>query len=153
MAQSIHITCGNVVNKDAVECWYCHQALNASNIANPSEPHYIKSKSSESIYPTKPNSNYSNHSDYSATSNPSNYSYHSSYWDFEEIYHIGRTITGIISFIISYIYCIASYGFLLGLGLGWIPSLIVAFIAGFLWPLIVIILVILIIIVIAAVNK
>ena len=45
--------------------------------------------------------------------------------------------TGAIAFFISYIYCIAEYGFLLGVGLGWLPSLIVAFVAGVLWPLIV----------------
>jgi len=44
--------------------------------------------------------------------------------------------TGIITFFVSYIYCIAEYGFLLGVGLGWLPSLIVAFVAMILWPLI-----------------
>jgi len=54
-------------------------------------------------------------------------------WD----YGTGFTITAIITFIGSYIYCIATYGFLFGVGLGWLPSLIVAVIAGALWPLIV----------------
>jgi hypothetical protein len=45
-------------------------------------------------------------------------------------------ITGWITFFVSYIYCIAEYGFLLGVGLGWLPSMIVAFIAGLLWPVI-----------------
>lgn len=31
-----------------------------------------------------------------------------------------------VTFCLAYIYCIASYGFLFGLGLGWIPSLILA---------------------------
>ena len=43
-------------------------------------------------------------------------------------------ITGILVFICSYIYCIASYGFLFGVGLGWLPSIIVAVVAGALWP-------------------
>jgi hypothetical protein len=36
---------------------------------------------------------------------------------------------GLITFVISWIYCIASYGFLFGVGLGWLPSLIVAAVA------------------------
>jgi hypothetical protein len=41
-------------------------------------------------------------------------------------------IAGILTFIAAYIYCIAAYGFLLGLGLGWLPSGILAVIVGFL---------------------
>lgn len=51
-------------------------------------------------------------------------------------YGTGFAITAIITFIGSWIYCIAKYGFLLGVGFGWLPSIIVAVIAGFLWPLI-----------------
>jgi hypothetical protein len=53
-----------------------------------------------------------------------------------EWYNIGFGITAFITFIGSWIYCIATYGFLLGVGLGWLPSIIVAVIAGALWPLI-----------------
>ncbi len=46
-------------------------------------------------------------------------------------------ITGLLTFIAAYIYCIATYGFLFGLGLGWLPSGILAAIVGgltvFLW--------------------
>lgn len=35
----------------------------------------------------------------------------------------------LITFAISWIYCIAAYGFLFGVGLGWLPSLIVAAVA------------------------
>ncbi len=45
-------------------------------------------------------------------------------------------IGGLISFIVfvgSWIYCISEYGYLLGVGLGWLPSMIVAFLAYFLW--------------------
>lgn len=49
-------------------------------------------------------------------------------------------VIAVISFFASWIYCIASYGFLFGLGLGWLPSLFVGAIAfgvGFIaWPLI-----------------
>lgn len=53
-----------------------------------------------------------------------------------EWYGTGFVITAVITFVCSWIYCIATYGFLLGLGLGWLPSMIVAFIGGLLWPLI-----------------
>jgi hypothetical protein len=47
-------------------------------------------------------------------------------------------IAGLITFVGAYVYCIADYGFLLGLGLGWLPSGILAFIVGgvvyLLWP-------------------
>jgi hypothetical protein len=38
--------------------------------------------------------------------------------------------TGIVTFLGAYIYCIFSYGFLFGLGLGWLPSGILAIAAG-----------------------
>ena len=57
-------------------------------------------------------------------------------------YWIGFFITSVITFIICWIYAIASWGFLLGVGLGWIPSLFIAIIAGFIWPLIALVLVV-----------
>lgn len=46
-------------------------------------------------------------------------------------------IVGIVTFFGSWIYCINEYGYLLGVGLGWLPSIIVApiaaFLAYFLW--------------------
>ena len=54
-------------------------------------------------------------------------------------YEIGYVITALLVFVCSWIYCIATYGFLLGVGLGWLPSAIVAVIAGFLWPLLAIV--------------
>lgn len=54
------------------------------------------------------------------------------YW----IYQFGFAITAFITFVVSWIYCISEYGYLLGVGLGWFPSIIVAVIAGALWPLI-----------------
>jgi hypothetical protein len=50
-------------------------------------------------------------------------------------YKVGTIITWFLIFIGSYIYCIAAYGFLLGVGLGWLPSLIVASIFCWFWPL------------------
>ena len=54
----------------------------------------------------------------------------------DDVYNLGFSITAFIVFWASWIYCIATYGFLLGVGLGWLPSIIVAVIAGALWPLI-----------------
>jgi hypothetical protein len=51
-------------------------------------------------------------------------------------YKLGAVIIGGIVFIISWLYAIASYGFFLGVGVGWAPSLMIAFIAGILWPLV-----------------
>ena len=51
------------------------------------------------------------------------------------IYGAGGYITFWLVFIISWIYCVSEYGFLLGVGLGWLPSAIVGAIAAFLWPL------------------
>jgi hypothetical protein len=45
------------------------------------------------------------------------------------------TITALVVFFGSWIYCIAEYGYLMGVGLGWLPSVIVAVIATLLWPL------------------
>lgn len=52
-------------------------------------------------------------------------------------YFTGALITGAIAFIASWIYAIATYGIFLGVGLGWIPSLVIGAVAGLLWPLIV----------------
>ncbi len=51
----------------------------------------------------------------------------------EAAYGYGAAIVGFITFIGCWIYCIYSYGFLLGVGLGWLPALITAFVVGALW--------------------
>lgn len=51
------------------------------------------------------------------------------------IYIGGIWITRIIIFVGCWIYCIATYGFLFGVGLGWLPSIIVAYLTAWLWPL------------------
>jgi hypothetical protein len=50
-------------------------------------------------------------------------------------YTWGYWICWAILFLGCWIYAIASYGFLLGVGLGWFPSAIVATIVAFFWPL------------------
>jgi CheY-like chemotaxis protein len=60
------------------------------------------------------------------------------------IYEVGAWITGILTFIVCWVYAIASYGFLLGVGLGWLPSAIVAVIAAYLWPLLLLLVILLV---------
>jgi hypothetical protein len=64
--------------------------------------------------------------------------------DNEEIYWLGYEICRAILFIGCWIYCIATYGFLLGVGLGWLPSAIVATIVSLFWPLLVLGLIVLV---------
>jgi hypothetical protein len=55
------------------------------------------------------------------------------------IYAGGGFICGLLTFIGSWIYCISTYGYLLGVGLGWLPSAIAALIVGYTWPLLLVI--------------
>ena len=55
--------------------------------------------------------------------------------DDSEVYTTIAILTGVVVFIGSWIYCINEYGFLIGVGVGWIPSIIVAGIAAALWPI------------------
>jgi hypothetical protein len=50
-------------------------------------------------------------------------------------YRTGAVITFWLVFVVSWLGCIVSYGFLLGVGLGWLPSAIVGALAALLWPL------------------
>lgn len=60
---------------------------------------------------------------------------------YESVGNFVGGLVGLVVFVGSWIYCISTYGFLLGVGLGWLPSAICAVIAGglarFLWPLLV----------------
>lgn len=46
---------------------------------------------------------------------------------------VAALITGALVFLGSWAYCIAEYGYLWGVGLGWLPSLIVGSLAASLW--------------------
>jgi hypothetical protein len=49
-----------------------------------------------------------------------------------------RVITGLVAlgaFLAAWYYAIDRYGFFLGVGLGWFPSLVIGAAAGLLWPL------------------
>lgn len=50
-------------------------------------------------------------------------------------YWAGYWVTWVLLFIGFWIYAISEYGFLLGVGLGWLPSIIAASILSFFWPL------------------
>lgn len=54
------------------------------------------------------------------------------------VYKVGYAISFVIVFIGCWIYCVATYGFLLGVGIGWLPSIIAAGIVSIFWPLLLI---------------
>ncbi len=51
------------------------------------------------------------------------------------MYQVGAAITWFLIFIGAWIYCIAAYGFLLGVGLGWLAAGIAATVLCWFWPL------------------
>lgn len=51
------------------------------------------------------------------------------------VYVIGAYLVGIPTFLWCWWYAIETYGWFLGGGLGWIPSLFIAYIVGAGWPL------------------
>jgi hypothetical protein len=67
-----------------------------------------------------------------------------------DYYDKGTWTMGIIAFLIIWIYAIISWGFLVGLAIGWLPALIWGFIAALLWPLIALGIIILIFIILAS---
>ena len=50
-------------------------------------------------------------------------------------YWLGYHVCAVLIFFGCWIYAISEYGFLLGVGLGWFPSLIVASVVSLAWPL------------------
>jgi hypothetical protein len=52
------------------------------------------------------------------------------------MYQVGFGITWAIAFLVCWVYAIATYGFFLGVGLGWFPAAIVAALVALAWPLI-----------------
>ena len=58
-------------------------------------------------------------------------------------------LVGFAIFLVCWIYCIATFGFLIGVGFGWFPSAIVGLIAYKLWPL----LALLIFLIVIQINK
>ena len=58
-----------------------------------------------------------------------------SLFDIEDLCGIAKGIVIVISFFCCWIFSMMSWGMLLGIGLGWLPSIFVALICGFLWPI------------------
>ena len=56
--------------------------------------------------------------------------------DLGEIYTGGVQIVGTLAFLAAWVYAIMTYGYFLGIGLGWIPALVIGAIVGLAWPLI-----------------
>jgi hypothetical protein len=67
----------------------------------------------------------------------------------KDLYLIGVPITAVLTFISCWIYAVMTYGFFLGIGLGWLPAIVIAIIAGWLWPLIALVIVLTLVAVIA----
>jgi hypothetical protein len=55
--------------------------------------------------------------------------------NYQVVYWIGVRIVGVVTFISIWIYAFFSWGFLIGLGIGWLPAIIGAAMIGFLWPI------------------
>ncbi len=53
------------------------------------------------------------------------------------VYKVAYCISFFLIFVGSWIYRIDAYGFLFGVGLGWLPSMIAAALISLFWPLIV----------------
>ena len=49
-------------------------------------------------------------------------------------YKVGAAITWFLIFIGAWLYCIVTYGFLLGVGLGWLAAGITATVLCWFWP-------------------
>ena len=52
----------------------------------------------------------------------------------QNVYAFFGVIIGIVTFFGCWFYAFSEWGFLLGVGLGWIPSIFIAIIAGFVGP-------------------
>lgn len=56
--------------------------------------------------------------------------------DDSDFYMWGVRIVGGLAFVVAWIYAISTYGFFLGVGLGWIPAGIIGLLLGYLWPVV-----------------
>jgi hypothetical protein len=54
-----------------------------------------------------------------------------------EIYVVGSLVTALPVFLGGWLFCLVAFGVPLGGGLGWLPALVGAALAGVIWPLIV----------------
>jgi len=51
-----------------------------------------------------------------------------------DLYRVVGIIIGVLTFFGCWVYAYLEWGFLLGVGLGWLPSIFIAIIAGFIGP-------------------
>lgn len=56
------------------------------------------------------------------------------------IYRQGFLLTAVLVFLGSWGYCVLNYGFLIGVGLGWIPAAITALVIAAIWPFVLLVL-------------
>lgn len=56
-------------------------------------------------------------------------------------YLVVAWIIGVIAFFAIWIYSFISWGFLIGLAIGWLPALIGGFILGIIWPVVLLVIV------------
>jgi hypothetical protein len=52
-----------------------------------------------------------------------------------EWYDVGFFLVAVPVFVAVWVMAVDSYGFLLGLGLGWFPAAVVAVLSGTIWPI------------------
>jgi uncharacterized membrane protein YeaQ/YmgE (transglycosylase-associated protein family) len=51
-----------------------------------------------------------------------------------KVYSVFATILGFLAFIASWIYAVSEWGFLLGVGLGWVPAFFIGLLVGLIGP-------------------
>ncbi len=56
-------------------------------------------------------------------------------------YLVVAWIIGVITFFAIWVYSFISWGFLIGLAIGWLPALIGGFIIGIIWPAVLLVIV------------
>lgn len=67
--------------------------------------------------------------------------------DFGDKYLLIGWFIGVIIFVCIWIYAFVSWGFLIGLAIGWLPAIIGGIISGLIWPLIIVFLIIIFIVI------
>jgi len=140
--------CGALLNDAGGECWFCHRTLAYDDIVRVER----RPPQRESRVPTEEaRKSVVNAGEREFETGSYRSSGPGMPWG--AIYQVGGWIAGVIVFFTGWIYAIVTYGIFLGLGLGWIPSLIIAAIAGLLWPLIVAVLALIVAVVIYPVGQ
>lgn len=125
--------CGALLKDASGQCWYCHRTLNYDDIIRVERrPPAQGDRGDLAGQSMRGPATRTQERLTAAARRPSVGS--SIPWDV--VYHMGGWITGAVVFVGCWIYAVVTYGLFLGLGLGWVPSLVIALIAGLLWPLI-----------------